>query len=198
MSINGKELPKAALPPFLPSLPHEMYLSLFLCSGGFMKSSIRLLITAGILLVLALCIGDRYWATICLVALVFQVLIEPQATTTIAGIAPCFLWLVVFRVNGNRELFFPFSAYLAAYTSLLLANRILLLGVFGGGTVLGAFAGIRAMQSATKDILGVELTVAGAIMTLVLAAYSSSPRNSAARIVISILASLLAYAALAI
>ena len=54
------------------------------------------------------------------------------------------------------------------------------------------------MQSAAKDILGVELVVACAIMTLALAAYNASPRNAVARLIISILASLLAYAGLSI
>ena len=163
-----------------------------------MNSAIPYLIATSILLAIMLLVGGRPWAAICFVTLVIQVLTEPQATRTIAGITPCILWLVLFRITGNRELFFPFSMYLASYASLLLAGRILLFGVFGGGTVVAAFVSVRVLQSAAKDILGVELVVAFAILTLALAAYNASPRNVAARLIISVLASLLAYAGLAI
>ena len=163
-----------------------------------MNSAIQYLITTSALLAITLLLGGRPWAVVCLVALVIQVLTQPQNAKTIVGIAPCILWLFFFRCTGNRELFFPFSMYLASYAGLLMAGRILPLGILTGGIVLAAFASVRVMQLAPKDVLGVELAVACAIMTLVLAAYNTSPRNTAARLVISVLASLLAYAALSI
>ena len=107
-----------------------------------MNSAIRYLSTTSILLAIILVVGGRPWAAICLVALVIQVLTEPQADKTTVGLAPCIAWLVLFRITGNRELFFPFSMYLASYASLLMAGRILMLGVVGGAAVVAAFVGV--------------------------------------------------------
>ena len=162
------------------------------------STTVHHLVANLLLLAVVFFFGDRYWMLICLVSSVFQFLTEPKSAKVVARLTPCLAWLVLYRITGNRSIFFPFCMYLASYATLLLASRFLLLGLLSGSVVAGAFAGVRIMQSAAKNVLGVELCVAGAILVLALAAYNTSPRNAASRIVISLLASLLAFASLRI
>ena len=101
-------------------------------------------------------------------------------------------------LTGNRELFFPYTMYLAAQVALLLADRKLWRGVLGGGCVVAAFLVIRTLQSATTRVLAVELVVAAAVLGVAVVASRACPRGIGPRSAIAGVASLLAFAGLAI
>ena len=88
--------------------------------------------------------------------------------------------------------------YLAAQVALLLADRRLWRGVLGGGCVVAAFLVIRILQSATTRVLAVELVVAAAVLGVAVVASRAFPRGIGPRFAIAGVASLLAFAGLAI
>lgn len=121
---------------------------------------------------------------------------------TLALMAPALLWLVLFRVTGNRELFFPYAMHLAAVVACRIhGGRIA--GLAGGIGVVTAFLAIRVAQRATPRVLAVELAVAlvilAATIVAVTAATRSRPSASAGlEAAIVVAAGLAAYAGLAI
>ena len=108
------------------------------------------------------------------------------------------LWLVMSRLTGQRELFFPFAMFLATYVALFLSDRTLWLGWFGGLMVVTSFITIRFQQDATLRVLAVELIVATAIVACGLIADSFGQKTLALRAIIVTVTSLIAYACLAI
>lgn len=141
--------------------------------------------------------GGWPWTMIGVAAICLQALVDVRPAA-LAMVAPSLVWLALFRATGNRELFFPFTMYLASLLSLRLAGARVWQGIAGGGLVVAVFLAIRASQQASLKVLGVELGVAAVILALVLA---STPvirgRESAAGGVV-VLASLLAWASLAL
>lgn len=116
----------------------------------------------------------------------------------LALVAPSLVWLACFRLTGNRELFFPFTIHLASLVALRLGRGKPWLGVAGGGLIGGLFLAIRAAQQASAKVLGVECVVAVLILTLVLATLPVTRERSALGGGVVVLASLLAYASLAL
>jgi drug/metabolite transporter superfamily protein YnfA len=68
----------------------------------------------------------------------------------------------------------------------------------GGGLIGGLFLAIRASQQASPKVLGVECVVAALILAVVLATLPLSREKNAAQGGVVVLASLLAYASLAL
>ena len=79
-------------------------------------------------------------------------------------ILPSLGWLAAFRLTGNRELFFPFTMYLAAHAGLTVARRGMPAAFATGGLVVAAFLVIRVLQAATPQVLAVETAAAGVIL----------------------------------
>jgi hypothetical protein len=150
-----------------------------------------------LLLFATLVLGGQPWVVLLVMTLVAQSFTDLRVKS-LALVAPSLLWVALFRVTGNRELFFPYSMYLAAHVSLLFCSRTFWLGSLGGALVVTAFLAVRFLQDATLRVLAVEFGVAVAILPLALIAYAFSPNNSASRAVIVIVASLIAYACLSI
>ena len=130
---------------------------------------------------------------------------------SLALMVPSLAWLALSHATGNRELFFPYTMYLASCVALWdsqrATQRAAWLGPLGGATIVTAFMVIRILQQATLRVLAVEFVVAAAILALVVAAGSWSrrrvahvapPANFAWRAAIVAASSLLAYASLAI
>jgi hypothetical protein len=119
----------------------------------------------------------------------------------LAILAPSLLWLVLARLTGNRELFFPYTIYLAAFVATELSAKRWWLGVAGAAGVIAAFMAIRTMQNAGTRVLLVELAIAAAILLAIFAAIHLSRRTAGRRFQIDAAivaaASLLAYAGLA-
>ena len=108
------------------------------------------------------------------------------------------IWLVMSRLSGQRELFFPFTMFLATYVALFLSDRTLWLGWLGGLMVVSSFIVIRFQQFATVRVLAVELAVATVIVACGLIADSFGRKTLASRATIVTVASLIAYGCLAI
>jgi hypothetical protein len=108
------------------------------------------------------------------------------------------IWLVISRLTGQRELFFPFTMFLATYVAIFLSDRHFLMGWSGGVFVVGCFIAIRYEQYATFRVLVVELIVATAIVACSLIADSLSRKTLASRFAIVTTASIIAFCCLAI
>jgi hypothetical protein len=116
----------------------------------------------------------------------------------LAMAAPSLVWLAFFQATGNRELFFPFTIHLASLVALRLGRDNLWRAMAGGGLIGGLFLAVRASQQASAKVLGVELVVATLILAVVLAMLPVSRERQAVEGGVVILASLLAYASLAL
>jgi hypothetical protein len=79
-------------------------------------------------------------------------------------ILPSLGWLAAFWVTGNRELFFPFTMYLAAHAALTVSGRGLIPASAAGGLIVLVFLVIRVLQAATPRVLAVETVAAVAIL----------------------------------
>jgi hypothetical protein len=126
---------------------------------------------------------------------------------SLALMVPSLAWLGLSHATGNRELFFPYTMYLASCVALRATERTPWLGPLGGAAIVALFMVIRILQQATVRVLVVEFVVAAAILALVVVAGSWSRRrvahvapaaNFACRAAIVAASSLLAYASLAI
>lgn len=128
---------------------------------------------------------------------------------SLAIVVPSLAWLALSHTTGNRELFFPYTMYLASYVAMRgsdRADRAEWLGPLGGAAIVAAFLVIRILQQATLRVLAVEFVVAAAILALVLVACLWRRRHGeqvahvtplAWQAAIVVASSLLAYASLA-
>ena len=161
-------------------------------------------------LAVTLMFGGPPWTVIGAIAVVAQTL-GGVRIESLALVVPSLAWLALSHATGNRELFFPYTMYLAScvalWNSQRATQRAAWLGPLGGAAIVAAFMIIRILQQATGRVLAVELVVAAAILALVVVAGSWSRRRVAhvtpatdfawqAAIVVA--SSLLAYASLAI
>jgi hypothetical protein len=110
------------------------------------------------LLAAAQLLGGPPWTVLAAVALV----LESAAGLSAAGLARlalAFVWLGIFRLTDNRELFFCYSMTLAIHLALRFAVRRWLLRAAAGGLVITVFLGFRIAQQATLKVLAVETAV---------------------------------------
>jgi len=150
--------------------------------------------------------GGPPWAVIGALAVVLLAF-RGIRIESLALMVPSLVWLGISRATGNRELFFPYTMYLASCVAMRGSDRADLaawLGPLGGAVVVAAFMVIRILQQATVRVLVVELVVAAAILAVVVVARALG-RRSVIHVapvvwhaVIIVAASLLAYASLAI
>lgn len=150
-----------------------------------------------LLLVAAHWLGGPPWTAVAAVAIVVQAFVRPEPGRLLL-VLPAVAWLALFRLTGNRELFFPYAIALAAFVSLPLAARAVWLGGLGGALMIGTFLLIRIMQQAGGRVLAVELAVAAVILALVLAAANRGRGRWSLEAAVVAAASLLAYAGLAL
>jgi hypothetical protein len=150
--------------------------------------------------------GGPPWTVIGAIAVVAQTL-GGVRIESLALVVPSLAWLALSHATGNRELFFPYTMYLASCVALRDSQRAAWLGPLGGAAIVAAFMVIRILQQATVRVLAVEFVVATAILALVVVAGSWSRRRvthiaTAAHFAwlaaIVAASSLLAYASLAI
>lgn len=148
-------------------------------------------------------LGGPPWTVIGAIAVLLQSF-RGVRISSLAFLVPSLVWLVLSHVTGNRELFFPFSIYLASCAALRSAVSAAWLPPLGGAVIVMAFMFIRILQQASFRVLAVELVVAIAILAIVLRAGAWSGQRLAnipqvARIAtIAGASSLLAYASLAL
>ena len=145
--------------------------------------------------------GGPPWTVIGVVAIVAQML-GGVSIGSLALVLPSLCWLGLAHATGNRELFFPYTMYLASCVALRGFDRSGSTALLGGGAIVGVFMIIRILQQATPRVLTVEFAVAAAILALVLNAEAWSRRHAARaaghawRAAIVAASSLLAYASL--
>ena len=168
--------------------------------------SVVFIVVELIFLAVAHCFGGPPWAVIGALAVVLLAL-GGIRIESLALMVPSLAWLGLSHATGNRELFFPYTMYLASCVALRATERTPWLGPLGGAAIVALFMVIRILQQATLRVLVVEFVVAAAILALVVVAGSWSrrrlahvapPTNFACRAVIVAASSLLAYASLAI
>ena len=143
--------------------------------------SVVFIVVELIFLAVAHCFGGPPWAVIGAVAVVLLAL-GGIRIESLALMVPSLAWLGLSHATGNRELFFPYTMYLASCVALRATERTPWLGPLGGAAIVAAFMVIRILQQATVRVLVVEFVVAAAILRAAIVAASS----------------LLAYASLAI
>ena len=166
-------------------------------------SNVVFIIVELLFLAVTHCFGGPPWTVIGALAVVAQTF-GGVRLESLALVAPSLLWLALANATGNRELFFPYTMYLASCVAVGAAARSRWSGPLGGGLVVAAFMIIRILQQATIRVLAVEFVVATAILAFVLVAVSWGRRHVSAvapvawHAAIAVAASLIAYASLAI
>lgn len=140
--------------------------------------------------------GGPPWTIVAMAAFVALAFSGPWVST-LALVAPSLLWLALFQVTGNRELFFPYAMHLAAVVALRVgggpARRLA-----GGGIVIATFLALRVAQQATPRVLAVELAVAAVILAVTVALQFWAPPHRGLEAATVAAAGLAAYAGLAL
>lgn len=75
-------------------------------------------------------------------------------------------WLALFHWTGDRRLFFPFSMQVAASAACRWRVQGKWTAVAAGAVVTAVFTAVRLLQSASAHVLGVELVVAAAVLSI--------------------------------
>jgi hypothetical protein len=161
-----------------------------LATAGFLIVELAFLAAAHIF-------GGPPWTLLAMIALLAQIATDLRLGP-LALLVPSLAWLALHRVTGDRELFFPFAMYLATFVALLAAARGTWRGLLAGGIVVAAFLAIRWLQDASPRVLAVEAAVALVILAVAVTAYAASGKRDAVAPAILFLASLAAYASLAL
>jgi len=149
------------------------------------------------LLAAAHLLGGPPWVALGALACVLQVVADFRVGPLI-GLAPAVGWAVAHHLTGNRELFFPFAMALAAHAAGQFSRRGRPAATAAGGLVVAAFLAIRVLQRAGGGVLAVEAVVAVAILSAVVAILPLVQRRPWAGMAVAVVASLAAYAGLAL
>jgi hypothetical protein len=142
-------------------------------------------------------LGGPPWVALGVLACVMQVLADFRLRSLV-GIVPALGWLVASYATGNRELFFPYAVYLAAHVASQFAGLGWKTAAVAGGTVVMAFLMIRVLQNATLPVLAVEFVVAMAILAGIVCGIIIMAKRPWASMALATMASIAAYAGLAL
>ena len=148
-------------------------------------------------LVAAHTLGGPPWVALGVLVLLGQIMADFRLAPLVQ-LVPALGWAVAHAATGNRELFFPYAIYLAAHAVVTLWSRGFAPAAGGGAGLVGAFLLIRLLQQATPRVLAVELAVAAAILLATLGGVAVSGGRQWSRWLIPPVASLAAYAGLAV
>ncbi len=118
-------------------------------------------------------------------------------------LAPGLLWLALFLWTGDRRLYFCYTMLYAVQLARLRRMQFRQVRGWGraagaGFAVIAAFLGIRIWQDATAAVLIVELLVAAGVLELGIVWRGGQPETPAQRAMVSLAASLAAFAGLAL
>ena len=146
---------------------------------------------------LALCaiLGGWEWCAVSLAALALLWRRKPASTGLLVSGALSLLWLLAFRLTGDRRLFFPYAMQVAVQIPVLLAHKMARPSLLGGGAILIVFLVIRIWQAASVEVLAVESIAGAAILFMTNLTGLKSP-NIAHHLGAGALGSVLAFAAL--
>jgi predicted GNAT family N-acyltransferase len=157
---------------------------------GFIAAELTFLAAAHFL-------GGPPWVVLGVLAFAGQVVADFRLRPLI-GFLPAAGWMVAHQLTGNRELFFPYAMALAAHLASQFVGRGRVAAAVAGGLVVAAFLGIRILQAATAKVLAVELAVAAAILIVTVAVLPAVLKRPWEAVAVTLLASLAAYAGLAV
>ena len=142
-------------------------------------------------------LGGPPWVAIGVLTLAGQVAADFRLKPLV-GLLPAACWLAAHELTGNRELFFPYAMALATHLAGQFASRGRVSAATAGGLVTAAFLAIRVGQAATAKVLAVEAAVAAVILALTVALLPLAIKRPWGGLVVAAIASLLAYAGLAV
>ncbi|MEO8371582.1 MAG: hypothetical protein ABI806_20510 [Candidatus Solibacter sp.] len=133
--------------------------------------------------------GGWEWALPCVaLAAALRRIPGPAAA---AAVLPGLFWLAAFAVTGDRRLFFCYFMQYAVHLACLH-------GACAGVTGVAVFLAIRVGQGASVDVLAVEAMVALAVVLAAVKVQDPGPRSARRRMAIASVASLVAFAGLAL
>jgi hypothetical protein len=150
-----------------------------------------------LLLATAQLVGGPAWAALCAIALAAQIF-AVRRTSSLTLIACSLSWMILSRLTGNRQLFFPYTMSLATVVFFQLCDQNVWRGVFGAITMLAAFFVVRIQQHASAHVLFIEFLAAASILAFAMIAHGLSRQNLGSRIVITSLVALLAFLSLVV
>lgn len=150
-------------------------------------------------------LGGPPWVALGVLAMIGQVAADFRLTPLL-GLLPAAFWMAAQAITGNRELFFPYAMALAAHLASQVAGRAgqrsvgrgQVAAAAAGGLMVAAFLAIRVIQAATARVLAVEAAVAVGILAACVAALPVATSRRWGSVAIAAVASLLAYAGLAL
>jgi hypothetical protein len=140
--------------------------------------------------------GGWEWMLPCVPLLIALWRTGSSAADVWEAVDPGIVWLVLYALTGERQLFFPYSIQYAAQMACLLRGTGPGAAFAGGAGITAVFLAVRVRQQATGAVLLVELMVATVILLLALWANGDQLRSARRRSVISAGASLAALLAL--
>ena len=141
-------------------------------------------------------VGGWEWAIICLIVLALLPILEAGILPVFATAGVGLFWLALFCWMGDRRLFFPYSMQYAVQLMCLLRGRVQWPSLTGAGVVVGVFTLIRIAQSASVQVLAVELVIAALVLWCALTVYDTGTRGPVMRVIAAALGSVLAFAGL--
>jgi predicted GNAT family N-acyltransferase len=142
-------------------------------------------------------LGGPPWVALGVLAMVGQVMADFRLQPLL-GLLPAACWMVTHTASGNRQLFFPYAMALAAHLAGQFIGRGRSRAAAAGGLMVVAFLAIRVGQAATATVLAVEAAVAAVILAACVAVLPVAKQRSWGMAAIATMASLLAYAGLAL
>jgi predicted GNAT family N-acyltransferase len=142
-------------------------------------------------------LGGPPWVALGVLAMVGQVAADFRLPPLV-GLLPAGFWIAAHAITGNRELFFPYAMALAAHLAGQFIGRGRSMATAAGGLIVIAFLAIRVMQAATAKVLAVEAAVAVVILAACVAVLPVAKLRPWGLVGIATVASLLAYAGLAL
>ena len=142
-------------------------------------------------------LGGPPWVALAVLTFFGQVIADFRLAP-LFGLTPAILWAAAHFLTDNRELFFPYAMTLAVHLAGQFATRGRPAVAVAGGLVAAAFLAIRVMQAATLRVLGVEAAVTMVILVAAVAALPRVADRPWAKAAVTALASLAAFAGLAL
>ncbi len=141
--------------------------------------------------------GGPAWVGMVVPVILVEIFCGSQ-TRSLGMLMPAGLWLVLCRFTGNRELFFPYAMYVAAFVVSRLWERSPAAASMAGLFCGCLFLSIRWFQDASASVLLIEGAVAvGIVLAMGVFCWQGLNRGWIQCIGL-IAASLLAYAGLAL
>ena len=124
-------------------------------------------------------LGGWEWMLPCAILLIALWRTDGTAADVWEAVNPGTVWLVLYALTGERQLYFPYSMQYAVQMACLLRGAGPAAAFAGGAGVTAVFLAVRVWQQATGAVLLVELMAAAVILLVSL--WANGPRRRSAR-----------------